>query len=141
MGTKPVAPNEHSGAGQPPAPSPTFMGEAIYAMFIKLQAIDRGLDELQGLINLQREHVYRKLDSITQLTREQVAERLCISTSKVDRETKKGALACIKIGRNPRYSVEDIQLYLQSRRHPAKGESAHRRQSPKPLELSPNEPR
>jgi hypothetical protein len=68
------------------------------------------------LISLQREHVLKDLSKITLLTRRQAAELLAMSESQLDRATQQGTLSAINHDRRPRYSLEDIKVFIASRR-------------------------
>jgi len=85
-------------------------------LIAKLAEISRTLDELQMLVNGRREAVLSLVKTTALLSREQAADRLNISLSQLDRETKKGALPQILVDRRPRYSLLDLETYVNSRR-------------------------
>lgn len=104
----------------------------LQPLFAKLHKIARDLEELEGLIVQKRKYVLQQLSGITLLTREETAEQLATSTSRIDRAAGKGELARINLDRRPRFAVSDIQAYVDSRR--SKGP---RRRSPKPAKPDP----
>jgi predicted DNA-binding transcriptional regulator AlpA len=100
----------------------------LQPLVAKIHRIAHDLEELEGLIALKREHVRKQLSSITLLDREEVGERLSMSTSAVDRASRKGELPRINIDRKPRFAVPDIQAYIDSRR--SSGSRRRRHQKP-----------
>ena len=88
----------------------------VEPLIAKLMAINQALDDFHLLVKGQREEALALFKTTTLLTREQAAERLGLSLSQLDRESRKGALPEIWIDRRPRYSLADLEGYIAARR-------------------------
>jgi hypothetical protein len=98
--------------------------ESLRSMVAKLLELDQVLDGLLALAQARREQMVNEFASITLLTREQAAERLSMSLTKLDRVTKKKSLPRIMLDRRVRYSVKDLEIYVDSRRVDGRGTPA-----------------
>ena len=60
------------------------------------------------------ERVYRQL-----FDREALADYLRISTDTIDRLVKAGKLRCVRIGSQVRFTLEDVEAFIERHRAPA----------------------
>ena len=60
------------------------------------------------------ERVYRQL-----FDRESLADYLKISTDTIDRLVKAGKLRCVRIGHQVRFTLEDVEAFIERHRAPA----------------------
>jgi excisionase family DNA binding protein len=60
------------------------------------------------------ERVYRQL-----FDRESLADYLRLSTDTIDRLVKAGKLRCVRIGSQVRFTLEDVEAFIERHRAPA----------------------
>ena len=90
--------------------------KTVEPLIAKIMAISQALDEIHLLVKGKRQEALALFKATTLLTREQAAEHLKLSLSQLDRESRKGALSEILLDRRPRYSLADLEIYINSRR-------------------------
>jgi excisionase family DNA binding protein len=61
------------------------------------------------------QRVYRQL-----FDRESLAEYLRLSTDTIDRLVKAGGLQCVRIGSQVRFTLEDVEAFIERHRAPAR---------------------
>ena len=61
------------------------------------------------------ERIYRQL-----FDREALADYLRISTDTIDRLVKAGKLHCVRIGHQVRFTLEDVEAFIERHRAPAR---------------------
>ena len=76
--------------------------------------IDEAMSRAVAVAPSVEERVYRQL-----FDRESLADYLRISTDTIDRLVKAGKLRCVRIGSQVRFTLEDVEAFIERHRAPA----------------------
>lgn len=82
--------------------------------------IDRRFNRLESLLEKVIEHQELKVKNANSskplLSRNEATQYLNISLGTLRTLTATGQLCCVYIGRNPKYSIEDLETFINSRK-------------------------
>jgi hypothetical protein len=86
-----------------------------------IDAYKRQFDEILLQVSDHQRSIREALERATLLTREEAAERLCMSLSNLDSLVKKGAITVVYCDRRPRFHLTEIVRFIEAHTRRGRG--------------------